>query len=236
VHRRSRQRGGGEAGLKARIAAGAQAATGLREVREYVAAAAGDAWYAADREQLLATLRRNGARRQSAPARRWRPRCRPPPRCLRPRPLRPPARDPRCRCRPADDQPASGPRRAARRRRRRAVGRGHHRLPRCGPRAPGCRRPVLGRSPRELCARSGMIGVAEQRLSGGGLTSAQEANVRQVVVAARRRYGLPPGRPATAPERRPLARASGSPCTPRSRPGSRPGGRAAHARAEALRR
>jgi hypothetical protein len=189
--------------LKARIAArSAGGPPDYGEVRDYVASAAGDAWYAADREQLLATL----------PAQR-----RPPAAPERPRavaaslspavslsPAPPPAT-----AAPGPWVPLPGllatslppglvPLRAA------VDGeRWEEAITGCleaAPPAQGLAGQSWAGHLAELCARSGMIGIAEQRLSAGGLTSVQEANVRQVLVAARRRYGVPPGRPGLAPE------------------------------------
>ena len=52
----------------------------------------------------------------------------------------------------------------------------------------------------ELCARAGMITVAEQRLSAGALGSSHEGAAREAIRAARAHYGVPPGQRARSPE------------------------------------
>jgi hypothetical protein len=189
--------------LKARIVArNAGGAPDYGEVRDYVANAAGDAWYAADREQLLATL--PVQRRPPAPAERPRPAATASlapaasVSAATPPPIGPGPSVPLPGLSISSLPPGLVPLRAA------VDGeRWQEAIAGClgaAPSGEGMAGQAWSGHLAEMCARSGMFAVAEQRLSTGRLTSAQEANVRNVILAARRRYGVPPGRRALPPE------------------------------------
>jgi hypothetical protein len=186
--------------LKARVAArSAGGSPDYSEVRAYVASAPGADWYAADREQLLATL----PAQRAAPAPEKPPT--PPPAALSTASLSPPPPPPTGGPGPSLPLPGlmttSPPAGLASLRTAVDGERWEEAIAGClGATPSGGATAAWAGHLAELCARSGMIGVAEQRLGLGGLNSVQEAPVRQVIVAARQRYGVPPGSKSLAPE------------------------------------